>query len=522
VAYAWEAQLSASERNRVIWAGQQIPGQLISVANALGLSVERTTDVVGIKPESQDLFAVIVSGEGAEAAKAEGRLLTLLIKRLPDYGVFIAIASSNLEEAGELQNRVLNKTKFSITKLGLSLDYFARALRSHNAGWQVSPALAFPLPGHTEVDYGEDHKDDYESDEILLRRAFNGFASLDLKPQPGGRSKDCKVWKVTATRNGDACEPFVAKAARLEDLNFEFETYRTFVRDFVPFPFRAPVLESRFVKGATRAVLVSAFVGRSLRLDDYLATASNPELVMVSLFEGALGKWRRAATLTQGSLGRLYVDLQREAEAKKSSAPDTLAKSLLPDPARLQTAFEDARAKDASLFSPSQLWSILQQFPEKDYFTCQVHGDLNVRNVFVRWNSIDTILIDFSHSGTKASLARDPSKLETSIALNVVDRGGRPLSESDLRQLYRSPLLPPRGFLAIDGRTDAVYQIRRLAGGEGIPRDEYELLTGCHLLRFACEPEVQTGDALEMRSRRALSYTLACGLIRNLGEQAHT
>jgi hypothetical protein len=306
----------------------------------------------------------------------------------------------------------------------------------------------------------------------------------------------------------------VAKAARREDLESEFETYRAFVRDFVPFPFRAPILEGRFVKGSTRAILVSAFVGRSQRLDEYLSNASNPELVMVSLFEGALGKWRRGAISTRGSLGRFYVEQQKA--AKESSAFDAMAKSLLPDPEGLMPTFENARKVDASVINPSDIWSVLEKLPETDYYICRAHGDLNVRNVFVRWNSIDTILIDFSHSGIKESLARDPAKLETSISLNVCNKKDRQIPGDILRKLYRSPLLPPRDFVALDGRTDAIYQIRRHAGGEGIKSYEYEILIICHLLRFACEPVDKSNDNAESENRRSISYTLACNLLNNL------
>ena len=217
---------------------------------------------------------------------------------------------------------------------------------------------------------------------------------------------------------------------------------------------------------------------------------------------------------TRGSLGRFYVEQQKA--AKESSASDAMAKSLLPNPEGLVPTFENARESDSSIFRPSELLSRLENSSETDYYVCRAHGDLNVRNVFVRWNSIDTILIDFSHSGIKESLARDPAKLETSISLNVCNKEGRQIPEDILRKLYRSPLLPPRDFVALDVRTDAIYQIRRHAGGEGIKSYEYEILIICHLVRFACEPVDKSNDNAESKNRRSISYTLACNLLKNL------
>lgn len=502
-----------------MWVGRQIPENLRYVGGMLNLSVEAISDITEFKAGAEDLLAVIVSAAGQDVQKAQGRLLRLLTTHVQDFGVLLGVAAPDLSAAYSLQSAVQQKMPVQVLainsepKINEPSD-FARVLTTHLAEQPAVAKVTLSLPGHIKDDYDSTRVEDYDTDMILLQRAFNEFSRVTLTSQKGGRSKDCNVWKIEACRDSQECEPFVAKAGRLVDLQTEFDIYRAFVRDYVPFPFRAPVLEAKFIKGATRALIVSAFVGRSQRLDEYLATASNPELVMVSLFEGALRKWRRAVSPLHVSLGYFYVDQQRE--ALKLNPKDALAKSLLPDPKRLSSSFDNARKKTASLPSPSELWEKLENEPKIDYYICRAHGDLNVRNVFVRWNSIDTILIDFSHSGVRESLARDPAKLETSIALNVADKTGRRLSHAALRKLYKGHLLPPREFPITDGRTDAIYQIRRLAGGEGITTYEYEMLTICHLLRFASEPQNLADDKPQMQKRRALSYSLACGLLDNL------
>jgi len=508
-----EAKLISANRNRVVWVGRQIPDELTQVVEILGLSVESLRNLDRLDPRAADLFAVLVSAQDGDEAKALGRLLRLSKNmHVLDYGVLLGAASLDPKKAYALQGDVRARTQLQISALGLTRDEFARALRSHQAGPPANPSLTPPLDGHNQ-DY--DPPEDYELDSILLQRAFDGFVRLSLTAQKGGYSKDCKVWRIEAFSETGRCQPFVAKAARRDDLQAEFETYCAFVRDTVPFPFRAPVIESRFVKGATRAILVSAFVSRSQRLDEYLATATSPELVMVSLFDGALGAWRRNIESEQISLGHFYVE-QHKALAVSSTPEERAKKALLPDPEGLTAAFDRSRKKHKTLLSPSQLWDKLDALPVKEHFFCRVHGDLNIRNVFVRWNTIDTILIDFSHSGIRESVARDPAKLETSISLTARDSKNKLLPENVLHKLYQGRLLPPRAFVEFDGRTDAIRQIRRHAGGEGVSTDEYEVLTICHLLRFACEPVNKQRGSIEMEKRRAISYVLACNLLRNL------
>jgi hypothetical protein len=331
-----EAKLIPDSRNRVVWVGRQIPDELTHVAGVLGLSVEAFRSLDQLDPRAADLFAVFVSTQDEDEAKALGRLLRLSKSmHVLDYGVLLGAVSLDPKKAYRLQGDVRARTQLQVAALGLTREEFARALRSHQAGPAANTMLALPLDGH-EQDY--DPPENYELDSILLQRAFDGFVRLSMTPQPGGYSKDCKVWRIDAFNQAGRCQPFVAKAARREDLQAEFETYCAFVRDAVPFPFRAPILEGRFVKGATRAILVSAFVSRSQRLDEYLATATSPELVMVSLFDGALGTWRRNVESESISLGHFYIE-QHKALAESSTPEERVKKALLPDPESLTEAF---------------------------------------------------------------------------------------------------------------------------------------------------------------------------------------
>ena len=474
-----------------------MPAELRMVADLLGLQATATRDVGSIDLAAPDLHAVFVSADGHDEAKALGRALRLLTAtHLGDYGVLLGLVAAHEAVAitmrSELEARKLPVD--NVVTLRPTAAEFARKLRAHEAGPSVGPTLV------------KGHQPD-AADAILIRRAFHEFESVVLTEESGGFSRECRVWKVEAFAPGAAVySAFVAKAALRGDLEREFSTYRAFVRDIIPFPFRAPLVEHRFVRGAKRALLVSAFVPRAQRLDIYLKSASSAEFVIVSLFEGALGNWRRKPETVTIDLGAHYVLQQKNSPAS----------ALLYNPDRLAEAFADSQ-RDEGVQSPEAIWATLEQLPYKATCVCLNHGDLNLRNVFVRWNSIDTVLIDYDKCGTKESLARDPAKLETSIALVASDANDQPMSADDLRALYAPPLLParPQSFDGIrqDGRCDAIRQIRKQAAGEGIATAEYQILVICHLLRFAAKPTNTHPPDQVMRDRRALSYTLACQLL---------
>jgi hypothetical protein len=105
---------------------------------------------------------------------------------------------------------------------------------------------------------------------------------------------------------------------------------------------------------------------------------------------------------------------------------------------------------------------------------------------------------------------------DLSIALTVKNVRNQLLPKKVLKDLYRWPLIPPRRFVDVDGRTRAIRQIRRQAGGEGITNAEYVVLTACHLLKFAAQPGGQEHDNANLAARRGLCYLLACNLIQAL------
>jgi hypothetical protein len=470
----------------------------------LGLQIESVTDISTNDLWRGDLFSIVVAATPDKPQKAYARLTRMAgLLRAQDYGILLAICSPKNDLSSDVEARVavaLGRAKSNIRVIRWDTSEFAEAMRVHNPGLAANRALNIQ-----QLD-SEDQKDD-----VLLRRAFSRFQDLILEELEGGRSDGCKIWKVEA-RHGPsiACEPFVAKAAGREALMEERSTYLHMVRDSIPFPFQAPMLDGMFVEGAERALLVSAFVNHASRLDDYLAAPSSPAMVIASLFEKALGPRRREFTREHVSLGVRYVN--EEATNTASRQPRF---SLLPAPGRLISAFEDAVARRSSLPNPTQLWLLLRQLPVKEHRFCFIHGDLNARNVFVRWNAIDTVLIDFSHCGMQDSLARDPAKLDTSIALSVGKSEDKLLTELELRRIYAVPLLAQLTVVPKDNRLEAVRQIRRHAAADGISDYEYSVLVACHLLRYSRAPGGSNGDTPTLRFRRSVAYEIATDLLNN-------
>lgn len=524
-------------RSKLIVAGDANGCDLATICSHFGLSLQHLP-IRKIDVRAPDLLATIVFVDQSNAQSTQSQVVKLITQNIFEYGVFLIIASFNTALAITVRSNAItalakrtdprelpadladfiaigpaeNPRVAGISDREQLVTELARALRGLEVELPADPSLTVT---------GDCEGACWSQDKILIQRAFNGFRQVDLRVERGGRSRDCSVWRVEAHRGADEVQPFIAKAAIRQDLVYEFNTYRDIVRDQLPFPFRAPMLETRFVKGGCRALLVSSFVTRAQRFDSYLGQATHPELPISALFHNALASWRRRAKESRNvSIGAVYVSQQQQHEADLLRSPEKRISGggpLLPNPKYLQESYNECVKRRWKCVAPDVLWTELRSLPEGDFHTSNVHGDLNVRNVFVRWNATDAILIDFSNAGAPDFLARDPAKLETSIALTCRGRARRSLlSFAVLRRLYCAPLLPMRGHFSTDGRIEAIRQLRREAGGEGITNHEYGIVIACHLLRYARVDPDATVDA-KLASRRALSYSVACQLIKSFG-----
>ena len=324
------------------------------------------------------------------------------------------------------------------------------------------------------------------SHHVLLRRAFSDFATIDLVPLLGGFSK-ARLWRVDASdRAGRQAEPFVAKAGPREKITSEIDRIRNFVLHQVPFPHHPSLVLERCVQGATERLCVSMFVDRAVQFDNYLVKGS-PRLIITALFDGPLRRWRSNRIPAEVRLGDAFEKFR-----------------VLPPTEELVPAYELARAVKSTVRTALDLSSALRGLPAEKVQLMLGHGDLNIRNIHVRRDTTEVVLIDYAKAGEESPASRDPATLDVSLALDAID-GLPSLQDVIIRKLYARPLLPAPLDLAGDGRIEAIRQLRREVAGDGVNDREYSTAVACYLLRFAAFE-----DHAEMRG---LAYEIADSLI---------
>ena len=509
-------------RNKVLWLGEKVPDQLAADFARLGLDFSLASATVA-KQDDQRLRAVLVHYTESTAGSLRPQLDAVLpvleggalVAAVAEQGQSFATALSIVNRVRlKLQQDKGEPVPESVLPVFSPSDVF-RGCVHHDPGPPANNALVI------EGDLGSLT----DEEKFLLRRAFYSttnnrmFSKLVLHKESGGRSVGTKVWRVNAhLEDGRWCEPFVVKAGRPGAIREEFATTKNYVVDFVPFPFRPPISEDRMIVGTTRAMLVSMFVSRAQRFDHYVLAVKAPQLAVSALFDGPLRNWRASAQLSKSDcLGRVYVEHQKRFndtidEDERIGRPNT---AVLPDPDRLVAVWERAKEIDSAVPDPTALWRMLSSLPPFGYYECHGHGDLSARNLFVRWNGLDVILIDFSHSGGSLPMSRDPARFEVSLAFDVGE-AQKLLDDKILSELYTRPLLPLKSAYREDGRLEAIRQIRLHVAGEGITNKEYEISIACHLLRHARIPREGVSTVTQEAWRiRVFAYISAARLIAN-------
>lgn len=512
-------------KTSVVSLDEELPAPFAGVLQILGLT-QIVTSSDTFDPFVINPHATIIIVKQPTVTKLRGRLARLLEPTLDSGALLLLIADSteSFKDASIiLQERVrvaepthpivdLHDVYPTVRLIHSDVDEFSRLIRTHDSGLASEHQMVLTVQGDP----------DSPSDLQLLRRAFSGFTQISLSKSHGGRSGS-DVWQVEALDGARCSEPFIAKAGSRASIEDEHNTWKRLILDYVPFPYRSPPVEDRLVQGARRAVLVSRFVDRATRFDDYVTQVNDSGSPVAALFNGALRNCRcNAEPPRDVRLGKIYVEQMEEDTRQRDQDQITgrIPRSILPSVDRLSTAFELARKSDENIPGPEQLVDALRRVGKIEIRQCFAHGDLNARNLFVTWSGSQIVLIDFSHAISPAYLSRDPSRLEVSLAFDVAKKNRENhateyLTPNDLRGLYCYPLLPcislPRRQ---DGRIEAVHQIRRHVMGEGVTNEEYSLTTACHLLRFARNQ--RDDEQLERRQLRALSYSLAVRIIFSL------
>lgn len=474
--------MKAPQRRNVIWVGP-LPEGAESEFNKRDLRLERVASSSEVLPAvaSGTRAVLVVFTPSIRESLAplyypildSGALLSVV---LPDEGTSRTDRAVSSEAVATLKKAEPGRVK---TLNGWAIHEVAQACASHDPGRDGNPSLAIEKLDASLVTTA--------SHELLLKRAFSDFERISIRRLQGSYAPDPNVWYVEAFDKGTRpYEPFAVKVGNRRNINEEIESTLNFVSERVPFPHSAPLRLERCVEGATERLCVSMFVSRAVRFDNYL-DAGSPGLSVTAIFDGPLRTWRQSPRREEVALGDVYRGF-----------------GVLPrDPSDLEKPYQEA-VKRRAVKNPTDLFGVLMGLPRMQVSVCHAHGDLHPRNIYVRHNSIDVVLIDFASARYEGPISRDPATLDVSLAFT--DIGGKAsLPEDTLFDLYRSPVLPPSRVKGDDCRLDAIKRVRLHAWGDGAVTREYEIAIACYLLRFA---RLKPDD-----TRSALAYDIADTLI---------
>jgi Ternary complex associated domain 9 len=493
-----ENRVRLNERTRVVFSGTVSPSIFSGITRRFSPVHVSASDLA--RPVFLDARAVLVSFN-PEKRDELAKILAAFGNQILDCGAFLGVIlpDAKTEEADRATVSSITSgiNKRIKTLAGWDPQEIADECSAHRSTRAPNPSLDINCPKDSPLT---------SSFETLLQRAFSEFKSIRLDPLYGGKSKASGVCRVDAyDKNDQRVAPFVVKTGPRSKIAPEIYGLEDLVLDRVPFQFRPPLARDRCVDGADDRLLVSMFVDRAMRFDEYL-NFGPPVLAISSLFDGPLRTWRRQQDLVQRGqlLGLAEEYLRYEVIPSREDADRLLAPYL-------------AVSIGSEIWQPRDLLGKLYGFDAVQVAQCYCHGDLHTRNIFVRHNSLDVVLIDFAHAHYQSPAARDPAKLDVAIAFDVWDDDEAThqyLPGETLTRLYRPPLLPPARFSVNHRRADAIRQVR-LEAVNDCSAAEYDVTVACYLLSFAAlEPSAECKNKAQFESMRSIAYALANDIIR--------
>ena len=498
MAASLENSVRVSERTKVVCVGSANDSVVV---DALHLSAFPVSASNLAPPIFLDARAVLIPFDPDKRDEL-AKVLATFGKQILDCGAFLGVvlptAAAAVEDRAAVSAITSGINKRIRTLAGWVPNEIVSECSIHRSTRSPNPNLKIDPPKDIALT---------PSFEILLQRAFSEFKRIQLHPLHGGKSKTSGVCRVDAFDDyGQCVAPFVVKLGPRGKIGPEIYGLEDLVLDRVPFQFRPPLARDRCVAGADDRVLVSMFVDRAMRFDDYLEFGP-PVLAISSLFDGPLRTWRRQQDLIQTDqvIGLAEEYLRYEVIPSLENA------------GRLDAPYALASGTDTNVCSPQDLLTLLYNFPRVKVAQCYCHGDLHTRNVFIRHNSLDVVLIDFAHANYQSPAARDPAKLDVAIGFDVWDDQKQDhlyLSPETLRRLYRPPLLPPTRVSIVGSRVDAIRQVR-LEAVIDCSAIEYDVTVACYLLGFASlEPNADCMNRVQFDSMRGIAYSLANDIIK--------
>jgi hypothetical protein len=208
------------------------------------------------------------------------------------------------------------------------------------------------------------------------------------------------------------------------------------------------VIRERCLSNATHKALVCAFVDRAVLLEDYIKVNSS-KLAITSIFDGPLRVWRQNYREELIQFG--------EHAAEKIFGEYYYLNSPL-----LATAYAQALELDSTVLSPNDILKKYRSVGSIPIYKTMSHGDLHLRNIFVRLHSSDVVLIDF-RSCAEMHATADPSRLDISLAFDIPDddRSKELFTREVLIDIFNPPLFGRPINLGIEcSRTEAIEAVR--------------------------------------------------------------
>lgn len=279
----------------------------------------------------------------------------------------------------------------------------------------------------------------------LLQRAFEDFNELEIIALPKGMSgadAPLQIRAISDERRTDFVVKFDFLHKAIEEMD---KVTDTCVDEKMPFPHYPPIIWDRCVSNASHCAIVFSFVSRAILFEEYIVKHSS-KLAIASIFDGPLRLWRQNVSLEKIPFGD-YV----EKNIFGYSSDD------------LVDVFDKARNIDINVLSPKDILQRVKSRGVMPVAKVRSHGDLHLRNIFIRYHSSDIVLIDFCKSDVMPATC-DPVTLDVSLGFDIPAKHDR-FSDDDLFDIYRPPLLGRQINTGIDiHRADAIEAVRLHAG----------------------------------------------------------
>ncbi|HEX8241044.1 MAG TPA: phosphotransferase [Allosphingosinicella sp.] len=457
-----------STERTLVYVDEQVSEQVVQELWARELGVERFSEAVRAFEDAtangaRGIILVIPDGppeefldavlKSSRSALDNGLLVTFIAEQEDNAARAIEWLSKNyaLDVAGNDQRFRPNLYPRAAAKPAKLAQDYAR----HDPHRQDNGA-------HLEI---TGRKPVLPQDAVLLRRAFSEFQKIQVErlQRRDSRGLPGVVYRVRV-RDDAVAGPisFVVKTLPFSGADAELGIYRNFVPKNTPFANVPPLINDRCVTTSSRSCVVTQFVDRAILFEAYIETHS-PALAIASLFDGPLRCWRSRIGRRNASLGDLALQIVSD------------------KPAVYEKVYKRALALQ-SVGTPADLIARIRATPHMDVSWCFSHGDLHLRNIFVKEGSSDVVLIDLNRAGDHPA-SRDPAGLDAALAFSGVTGAAR--LHATIARLYRPPLLEPQPLCRPEpARALAIEQLRRQVVGS-TTEAEYRVMVAAHCLYWA-------------------------------------